>query len=453
MQIKNALTRYYPEIQKALDALIGGGDPDDPGEFTPGAKLPELTPAMRSYLDASTVALTSLSGYRGRNLSLLDLTLNPATNTTKTFASLIIVARAVRFIQDTGERVTIITPSSANKATALRDAVLRAVEAGLVRADQLNIVVLVPAGATHKLRATELSRNPELRARNPIAVYDGDSADFVKTIARAVVDEHKDAVEKSARTHLWYTMRLENYLVADVIRAFAEADVMDGDGPRLHVHAVSSAFGLLGHAYGRELLGDTAGPPSRYLLVQHLAAPDMVTSLLGNGDSRPSYVFDPGSGLYTQHDNDHFPTRTHDPDEVLDPTFYTRNPATSPRMNALIRAHGGSGIVVSLAECLERYGLVRSILAEAGVRMPANPMLLQEWSLVMAMTGALNAVDRRLVTDTDLVVHGAGMYARGGFEALGAGELHAVKDTSDLRELVLRASAHQDHDDAYALRA
>ncbi|MDO0933575.1 DUF6002 family protein [Streptomyces sp. DG2A-72] len=443
MLIENALANYYAEIQKALDTLIGDVGPDDSGEFMPGARLPELTPLMRSYLDASAMALTSLPGYQGRELSLLDLTQNPATNTTKTFASLIIVARAIRFIQDTGERVTILTPSSANKAVALRDAVLRAIKLGLVRSDQLNIVVLVPAGATYKLRATELFTDPALRARNPVALYDGAAPHFVKTIARGVVDEHRGILEASAKTNLWYTMQLENYLVADVVRAFVEADFLteEGSGPRLHAHSVSSAYGLLGHAYGRELLGDSVGRPSRYLLVQHLGTPDMVTSLLGNGDYRPpAYAFESGSGLYTQNGDDHFPARTFDPTEVLDPTFYTRNPVTSPRMNALIQSHGGSGIVVSLAECLERYGLVRSLLADADVRIPANPTLVQEWSLIMAMTGVLNAVDRSLVADDPIVVHGAGLYSRGDFEALVARELHTVGDSDGLRELVLQAS-------------
>ena len=34
-------------------------------------------------------------------------------------------------------------------------------------------------------------------------------------------------------------------------------------------------------------------------------------------------------------------------------------------MNAIIRRHGGGGIVVSLHECLARYPQIRALLAEA----------------------------------------------------------------------------------------
>lgn len=448
MILENTLASYYPEIRTSLRALLGGASQASSEEFSPGVELPSLTHEMKQYLAASSLAHTELSQYRGKSLSLLDLTRNPATMTTKTFASLIIVARAIRFIQDTGERITILTPSSANKAVALRDAVLRAVELGLVRANQLNIIAVVPSGSVHKLRASRLSTDPELRARNPIGVYDGPVAGNVKAIARSLLDEHRSSLEKRARTNLWYTLQLENYLAADVVRALAEADYFPtkGEASRLHAHAVSSAYGLLGHAYGREMLAPhKSGQPSRYFLVQHLAAPDMVLSLYHDGshDTRlmPQYSYEEESGRYVQTEDPRFPQQTFDPQEVLDPTFYTRSPATSPSMNALIHAQGGGGIVVSLAECLERYGQVRSLLKEAQVDVPANPTAVQEWSLVMAMTGVLNAIDRGLVADADVLVHGSGMYSRGDFQTLSLPDLDSVDDQRSLYEVVLKASA------------
>lgn len=448
MIFENALARYYPEIKSALSALIDNEAPLLDGDFDPGTRLPDLTDEMTQYLSASSVACTAMPDYSGKRMSLLDLTRNPATQTTKTFASLVIVARAIRFVQDTGQAVTIVTPSSANKAVALRDAVLRAIKAGLVRADQLNIVAVVPAGSVHKLRCSELHTDHDLRARNPLAVYSGPRPEAVKTLARTAVDRYRQSTTDATPRTLWYTLKLENYLAADVARAFVEADALPPATAtgRLHVHAVSSAFGLLGHAWGRSMLGDReTGAPSRYFLVQHLGAPDMVTSLYdeGSGDPwlTPAYTFQPESGCYSQETNPHFPRVTFDPDEVLDPTFYSRNPPTSPRMNELIRSQGGGGIVVSFAECMERYGEVRAMLGHAGVELPPNPTTIQEWSLNMAMTGLLNAIDRDLVPEEEILVHNSGMYLRRDYQGLTERDLPAVTSEDELVDLIVKASA------------
>lgn len=444
MLLENALAHFYPQVQEALRMLLAESKSSD---FTPGVELPELTPGVRDFLSASEMRHTRMGQYRGKDLALLDLTRNPGTMTTKTFASLIIVARAVRYIQRTGERVTIVTPSSANKAVAMRDAVLRAIKAGLVTADQLNVVVVVPGGSVHKIRASELLTDTYLRSRNPIAVYRGETAGDVKTIARSMLDLHGPSLEKDAKTNLWYTLQLENYLAADVVRALAESEFFTpaATEPRLHVHAVSSAYGLLGHAYGRERFGG-AGLPSRYFLVQHLGAPDMVISLYHDGDfdSRhvPEYSYEAASGRYVQRTNPHFPAVTFDPRETLDPTFYTRSPVTSPRMNSLIHRQGGGGVVTSLAECLERYGEVRSLLSIAGLDVPAHPSAVREWSLIMALTGALNAIDRNLVTEDDILVHGSGCYSVGDFDEVTFRDMHEVGiDEPSLRNVVLEATA------------
>ncbi|RSS82231.1 DUF6002 family protein [Streptomyces sp. WAC06614] len=448
MLLDNALVQYYEEIRAALRDLLGDQERQDTGGFTPGVELPDLTPAVRAFLSASGLAHAEMPSYRGRRLALLDLARNPATMTTKTFASLVIVARAVRFIQDTGQRVTIVTPSSANKAIALRDAVLRALRAGLVDADQLNVVVVVPEGSVAKLRTSELFTDPGLRARNPVAVYGGPVPGTVKSLALQLVDQFRDVLEKAGETNLWYTLQLENYLAADVVRALAEAErfpAAPGEA-RLHVHAVSSAYGLLGHAYGRSRLpADVRSrtTPPHYLLVQHLGAPDMVLSLYNDGSTDtaalPAYDLDPASGMFRQESDPRYPAQTFDPRETLDPTFYTRNPPTSPRMNELIRTQGGGGIVVSLAECLSRYGQIRAMLGEVGVRLPANPTELREWSLTMAMTGMLNAVDRGLVSEPDILVHGSGSYSASDYGHLTVRDLHPVTTAEDLQHVVLDA--------------
>ncbi|MER7580098.1 DUF6002 family protein [Kitasatospora sp. NPDC097691] len=449
MVLDNALVQYYDEIRATLRDLLGDRDDSDADGFTPGVELPELTPAMREYLSVSALGHAGMPSYRGRRLALLDLTRNPATMTTKTFASLVIVARAIRFIQDTGQRVTIVTPSSANKAIAMRDAVLRAIRTGLVDAAQLNVVTVVPEGSVAKLRSSELFTDPALRVRNPIAVYGGEAPGTVKTIALGLAEQFRGVVEKECETNLWYTLQLENYLAADVVRALAEAELFPSapDQARLHVHAVSSAYGLLGHAYGRSRLPEDVRArtlPPRYLLVQHLGAPDMVLSLYNNGSTDtanlPAYAFDAETGLFAQGVDPRYPATTFDPGETLDPTFYTRNPPTSPRMNEIIRSQGGGGIVVSLAECLSRYGQVRAMLGEAGVRLPANPTELREWSLTMAVTGVLNAVDRGLVTETDILVHGSGSYSAGDYGHLTVRDLHPVEDAEDLKHVVLKAT-------------
>ncbi|NEE51635.1 hypothetical protein G3M55_44405, partial [Streptomyces sp. SID8455] len=87
--------------------------------------------------------------------------------TTKTFASLHIVARAVQHIRQTGEPLLLTTPTSGNKGTALRDAVARAYAAGLATPEELRVLTVAPAHSRSKLRDGPLSADPALRAANP----------------------------------------------------------------------------------------------------------------------------------------------------------------------------------------------------------------------------------------------------------------------------------------------
>ncbi|TCO45320.1 DUF6002 family protein [Actinocrispum wychmicini] len=417
----NLLADFYDLLPRAAEPSMLDPAVADPAAFSPGFALPELDSDVLGFLSVATARWRPLGEYAGHRMTMLDLTGNPGTGTTKTFASLLIVARAVAYIRRTGEPVVIFSPTSANKGVALRDAVLRAIDAGLVTPSQLRVVVLAPMSCAHKMRASRLSTDEYLRALNPLLLYSGPKAEDVKALGREFVDRHAAALRRDRGINLWFTLELRNYIVADTARAFFEHQVAPvGDTPRVHAHAVSSAFGLLGYHRGREVLEDMgsvdrASRPAS-LLVQHLGAPDMVVNLR-HGDfaetRRPEYRLDPETGLYRQSADIRFPQVTYDPAEVLDPTFYTRAPATSPAMNDLITRHGGDGVVVSLAECVARYPALRLMVDH----LPADFRELREWSLVMALTGVLNAIDRGLVeAGREVVVHGSGCYTATDYE-------------------------------------
>ncbi|OLE25128.1 MAG: hypothetical protein AUG49_11690 [Catenulispora sp. 13_1_20CM_3_70_7] len=413
--IDNALLRYADEVRGALTAL-GADRPPDAG-FTPGFALPAVDDRVRRYFSACQLAVADLGDYRGRRLRMLDLMRNPRTKTTKTGPSLVIVARAVEFIQRTGEPVLLVSPSSGNKVTALRDAVLRAYETGLATPEQLGIVVVVPGSSVHKLWDSPLSADPALRARNPVVTYDGRDRADVKALAQSLVDGHGAAIRDEFGVHLWYTLEIGNYLVADVIRAAAEEEFLPRAEGRLHVHAVSSAYGLLGHDLGARRLAAARGgkPTAHYFLVQHLDTADMVLSLYHGSVSRehrPAYRLDEATMLYRQDDNPRFPAVTYDPGEIL----------------------------VSLYEVLQRYPLLRAMLGRAGTPLPADPRDLREWSLVMALTGILNAIDRDLVDETDILVHGSGTYSVDDFSPIPPDRRTAVTDVGALYQITRRAA-------------
>jgi hypothetical protein len=418
---RNLIVDYYDVIPEAV-ARCGatpGGAPGTPG-FAPGFDLPALADDTREFFAAATATWRDLGEYGGHRLRLMDLTGNPGTHTTKTFASMLIVARAVEHIRRTGEAICIFTPTSANKGIALRDAVGRAIAAGLATPEQLRIVVLAPVSTRHKIRRDPLAADPAVRALNPMLRFTGGDSEGVKALGRAFVDTYARQAYDRHGVNLWFSLDLRNYLIADAARAAFEADTAPTTGapPRWHAHAVSSAYGLLGYNLGRDVLeaAGRADPADRpgFLLVQHLGTPDMVLSLRHGSFSRdhvPAYAYDAVSGAWTQDADPHFPAMTDDPAEVLDPTFYTHQPVTSPAMNDIIARFGGDGIVVSRRECVARYPLLRGWFAGTARELPDDPADLREWSIVMALTGVLNAIDRGLVPDgRDIVVHGSGCY-------------------------------------------
>ncbi|MGW1738261.1 DUF6002 family protein [Nocardia sp. NPDC001965] len=443
----SVLVRYYADLRTAARLhRAENGDPNTPG-LAMDPELPELTGQLANLLGAARMRMVGLGSHAGRELQLLDLRGTESTRTTKTFASVLIVARAVAHIRRTGERVMIVTPTSANKGTALRDAVLRAIRLGLVSATELSIAVIAPAESLPKLWASELSEDSELLRRNPILLFDGAQPDGVKALASEFVRCAADSFEQDRGVRLWYTMDLANYIVADTARAFFEADESGTAPPqgRTHAHAVSSAFGLLGYHLGRRVRYPGTDPEHpQFLLVQHLRTPDMVTDLLRvrtGGEIAPHYARDESAQVFVQHADPHFPAVTDDPAEELDSTFYTRRPATSPTMNTIIERHGGDGIVVSRRECLARYDELRARLAAVDIALPADAAALREWSLVMALTGVMNAVERDLVPPgTEVVVHGSGSYSTDDYVPLPRAATTPVRTVADLEAPLTKAA-------------
>lgn len=422
-QVDNALASYYDQIEQAA-ALCNARRAAHGGDgFHPGFVLPPLDGGLIELFAPSRMALGELPAYRGRRLRLLNLMGNPSTRTTKTFASLLMVARAIHAINRDGQGVLIVTPTSANKGTALRDAVLRALKLGLADPSLLRIVTIAPESSLAKLWSSQLSEDPELRARNPVVLLRGDDPGAVKPAAVAVAEALRGVFQDDHRLRIWQTLDLDNYRIADAARAFFEDEQFPlGASTRLHAHAVSSAYGLLGYRLGREVLTggvrDSGRPPGLFL-VQHLGAPDMVLSLRSGSFSRtglPAYSQDRSAGLYCQDTDPAFPSATYALEETLDGTFYTHRPATSDLVDPVVREDGGGGIVVSLYECLARYGEIRQLVDEAGVALPADPRRLREWALTMVCAGVLNAIDRDLISpEAEVVIHASGSYSEGDF--------------------------------------
>lgn len=424
------LERYYDLLIKSTQFFA---NPASDEEFEPPFELPPLDERMRKFLAPATAELVELGSYSGIPLRLLDLRQNPGTQTTKTFASTIIVARAVSHINKTGQSILLFSPSSGNKAIALRDAVERAIRAELATPKQLRIATLTPAQTIQKLRSSYLSEDPELRNLNPVFILDHEKPEHVKQIGKEFKELYRHRGE-IGRPKLWHSLKLDNYRFSDQARAFFDLEFGSaGDKVRrtVHVHSVSSAYGLLGYQSGIDTLRKlgTEAAPARYLLVQHLATSDMVRHLLSGNfeeNGEPTY-HRTATGEWRQYTNPHFPKKTWDPKEVLENTFYTHEPVTAEEMTSLIRSQGGSGIVVSLLECMDRYAECRILLERSAVKLPPDPRDLKEWSLVMAVTGLMTAIDRGLLGNVDgCTIHASGSYAVDDFRSI---------PTTDLRKI------------------
>ena len=82
----NLLVDWYDRLPRVIARVVDDPAPvKDPDAFSPGFLLPDLDDGVRRFLAAA-------GDTGGHPTALLDLTANPGTNTTKTFASLLIVA-------------------------------------------------------------------------------------------------------------------------------------------------------------------------------------------------------------------------------------------------------------------------------------------------------------------------------------------------------------------------
>jgi hypothetical protein len=450
-QADNAISRYYDGVELAIEDLRTADGDAAVDYFQPTWNLPARSLSLDRLFAPAVLTGGFIGTYHEHPLWLLDMTGNPRTRTTKTFGSLIIVARALHHTATTGEPIMLITPSAANKAVALRDAVLRAYEVGLADPETLRVTVVVPRSSLPKLWDSPLLADPRLACANPIGVYGGAEREDVKRIATAAVREAAEDIRRSTGFRVWYTLDPRNYMVADVVRAFYEEDELRPSGPdRWHAHAVSSAYGFLGHDHGRNILRKMGTQPTgraHYLLVQHMETPDLVVGFQSGETENyrlPDYRPDPMTGLLYQHGDDdpHFPAVCYSPNERLERTFYTRRPPTTPRVQELIGRSGGDGIVVSLHECLQRYQEVRALLASAGMtRMPEDPRRLHEWAMVMAVVGTLNAIDRRLLpAGQEVLLHGSGAYSEGEYENPDRAALRSVATSGDIVALLRDAA-------------
>lgn len=446
--VRRPLVDFYHRLPDIIAHCVPDVAPvPDAAAFNPGYELPELDDAMREFLGAGIACWRRLEDYRSHRVFLLDLMGNPATNTVKTFGSLLIVARIVEFIRRTGEPVAILTPTSGNKGVALRDAVYRAISGGLVEPELLRVILLVPAASAYKVRDSPLSAEPRLRALNPVLVYHGPARESVKAPAARFVRDHASDFRAAHGSYLFPSHNLANYAVSDALRAFVEHEACPArvGASRLHAQAVSSAFGLLGYMLGRDVLESTgeADPARRpgLLLVQHLGTPDLVARLRYGNDARgflPRYRREPDTGWYRQDASPHFPAITDDPDEDLDPTFYTRQPATAEDVVRLVRRYDGDGIVVSRLECQQRYQWLCDWVRDASAELPEHHSTLREWSLPMVLTGVLNAADRGLVAQgREIVIHGTGCYSSADFTPLPTTATIRVTGDDDLARVLL----------------
>lgn len=438
--------RFYPAL-RLLSARLEAAD-DGAGPFHPSLMLPELDESLARLLEPTRICWRELETRCGTPVAVLDLGADPATHTTKSIASYLMVLRAVVHIRSTGERVWLVTPSSANKATALRAAVERAITLGLVEADRLGVASLVPSASLGKLRAGVLCDEPALAARNPVFVWPGEPKQAVKEVAEAVVRERAADMLERKNIRLWYTLDLRNYRMADIVRALfmATHDGFSSAPAVTHAHAVSSGYGLLGYAWGHQLLErfDLRLPTPRFFLVQHLARPDLV-QYWRHGRFAPldvaAYTQRSSTGELEQDVIAELPFRTWSIDESIDSTFYTAQPSTAPELVGHMRRHGGGAVVVSLRECYQRYGAVRAWLAGSGISLPADPRELREHALLMAATGVLNGLERGLLTVGEpVLIHNSGSYAVGDFRPLSGAALRNPAGThaADLAQSVAR---------------
>jgi hypothetical protein len=421
--VRRPLVDYYDAAAGILQGP-GGGDCQN---WEPRGLPPTPPEDIRDYL--AVAEMRWLPAHRGAPFAaVLDLRSDSETQTTKLFPSLLMVARAVNHIRTTGEAITIVTPSSANKASALRHAVELAFESGLVDSAGLRIISVVPRIALPKFRSSGLVADEALRTAHPLFVYDSEDPADVKLLVRDAMAAYEREGGGRRVRRVWQTLKLDNYAAADAVRADFENDVAPPSADRIHAHAVSSAYGLIGYGRRRARLahGGVMTRKAGYLLIQHMFTSDMVRALTGEGV--PVYENRGGAG-HTQDTSPHWPSVVDDVSENMEATFYTKNPPTAAEMRTLANDHFGTGIVVSRRECLDGYDSARDDLGRMGIGLPLDPGDLREWAAVMGWTGCERAVRRGLLPpDDEVVLHCSGSYAATDYTPLADGDWMPVED-------------------------
>ena len=102
---ESVLTRYYPGIRRAQAHLQQQGATQKLAGWEPDRQLPELSDELARLFEPGVMEWHELGEYKGCRLRFLNLMLDPTTHTTKTFASLLMVARAIAHIRETEERI------------------------------------------------------------------------------------------------------------------------------------------------------------------------------------------------------------------------------------------------------------------------------------------------------------------------------------------------------------
>jgi hypothetical protein len=77
------------------------------------------------------------------------------------------------------------------------------------------------------------------------------------------------------------------------------------------------------------------------------------------------------------------------------------------------------------------------LLANTPVRLPVDPRDLKEWSLVMAMTGCLNSIDRQLLECVDgFTIHASGTYCHGDYQVMPLDGLSFISSAEEMIEIL-----------------
>ena len=261
----NLLIDFYDRLPAVIAHIVRDPSPiDDPVRFSPGFALPELDDRAPGVLRGRRGPLGAARRVRRSPVHHARPHGQSGDPDHEDLRVLLIVARAVEHIRRTGRSVMIVSPTSGNKGVALRDAVLRALDAGLATPEQLRVVILAPSDSLPKLRASRLSTDSELRALNPQLVYPGKEPEAVKALAREFVHDHAARLSAGG-LDVWFSLELANYMVADATRALFEhrVDPIEGRGStrtRCRPPSACSATTRAGNCWRRR--GGPGRPPT-----------------------------------------------------------------------------------------------------------------------------------------------------------------------------------------------